>query len=278
MIDPEKLKRFDEEMRKRFGARWAPPVPVPPEDRGDMAEPEPEPELTPEEKEKMIRKTVRGMIEDTRRALTGDSGDPYAGMTIAEKVALQQEQAKTRAVKMKFGRAEKEYHEPARTKPNRRENEFMLNMMIVRNALVAMGPDIRERARRAGRNTWRDIRLATVLICRIQEQLLATMPASRDDYYHSYAMHGHYELLMDGPIRNKRMVLISDKYLGALCEAAMENECCMCMLEGNEIGGCPLRQALLEVAPPKEVMDGKWRKCEYRDAAGKLILGEEVTV
>ena len=56
----ERLKRFDEEMRKRFGARWAPPAPVAPEDRGDREE--------------------------------------------------------------------------TRTKPNRLENEFMLNLMILRNA------------------------------------------------------------------------------------------------------------------------------------------------
>lgn len=200
----ERLKRFDEEMRKRFGARWAPPAPVAPEDRGDREE--------------------------------------------------------------------------ARTKPNRLENEFMLNLMILRNALVAMGPAIRERARRAGKTTWRDIRLMTRLVEKVQEQLILTMPVRRDDYYSSYAKHGHYELMINGPIRNKRMVLISDRYLGALCEAAMKTECCMCMREGSEISGCLLRQALLEVAPPKEVMDRKWRKCEYRDAAGKLIHGEEVDV
>ena len=200
----ERLKRFDEEMRKRFGARWAPPAPVAPEDRGDREE--------------------------------------------------------------------------TRTKPNRLENEFMLNLMILRNALVAMGPAIRERARRAGKTTWRDIRLMTRLVEKIQEQLILTMPARRDDYYSSYAKHGHYELMINGPIRNKRMVLISDRYLGALCEAAMKTECCMCLREGSEISGCLLRQALLEVAPPTEVMDGKWIRCEYRDAARNLIRDEEVTI
>ena len=225
MTDPERLKRFDEEMRKRFGARWAVPAPVPPEDRGEAPAPE---------------------------GKKPDGGKPDGGKS--------------------------EGRETGRTKPNRRENEFMLNLMILRNALVAMGPDIRERARRAGKTTWRDIRLMTALCCKVQEQLIGTMPASRDDYYLSYAKHGHYELCMTGPVRNKRMVLISDKYLAALCEAAMENDCCMCMREGSEIGSCMLRQALLEVAPPTDVQDGKWRKCEYRDAAGCLIHGEEVTV
>lgn len=234
MTDIGKLQRFDAEMRKRFGVRWAVPAPVPPEDRGEKL-----PEVQPEKRGQLMRE-----------ALAGDP-EPKAAEAPAK---------------------------PVRTKPNRRENEFMLNMMILRNALVAFGPVVRERARRAGKTTWRDIRLMTRLCCKVQDQMLATMPASKDDYYRAYAEHGHYELQMNGPVRNRRVVLISDKYLGAVCEAAMENDCCMCMREGNEIGSCLLRQALLEVAPPTEVLDGRWTRCEYREAAGQLIREEEVTV
>lgn len=234
MTDIGKLQRFDAEMRKRFGVRWAVPAPVPPEDRGEKP-----PEVRPEKRGQLIRETLAG-----------------APRTQAAEAPAR----------------------PARTKPNRRENEFMLNLMILRNALVASGPVVRERARRAGKTTWRDIRLMTRLCCKIQDQMLATMPASKDDYYRAYAEHGHYELQMNGPVRNRRVVLISDKYLGAVCEAAMENDCCMCMREGNEIGSCLLRQALLEVAPPTEVLDGRWTRCEYREAAGQLIREEEVNV
>lgn len=217
MTDAEKLRRlkaFDEEMRKRFGPRWAPPVPVSPEDADPAAV-------------ARVSGTGAGVI---------------------------------------------------RTKPNRTENEFMLNLMILRNALVRMGPAVQERARRAGGNCWRDIRMMTAAVTKVQEQLIATMPARRDDYYLTYAQHGHYELLINGPIRNPRMVLIADKYLGALCEAAMRSECIMCMREGAEIGTCLLRQALLEVVPPTEVEDGRWRKCEYRDAASSLIRDEAITI
>ena len=223
MTDAEKLRRlkaFDEEMRKRFGPRWAPPVPVSPED----ADP----------------------------AGAGTAGGNTAGAGAGAGVI--------------------------RTKPNRTENEFMLNLMILRNALVRMGPAMQERARRAGGNCWRDIRMMAVTVTKVQEQLIATMPPRRDDYYMTYAQHGHYELLINGPIRNPRMVLIADKYLGALCEAAMRSECIMCMREGAEIGTCLLRQALLEVVPPTEVEDGRWRKCEYRDAASSLIRDEAITI
>lgn len=167
-----------------------------------------------------------------------------------------------------------------RTKPNRRENEFMMNLMILRNTLRTNAPSCRERARLAGKWIWRDIRLMLTLVDRIQTAMMRTMPEGRDDYYTAYAMHGHYELHMDGPVRTPRHVLISDRNLAAMAEAAMESECILCMREGNEIDRCMLREALLEVAAPTEVQadDGRIRKCEYRDAAGALVHGTEVTV
>ena len=173
-----------------------------------------------------------------------------------------------------------EIPEDRKTKPNKRENEFMLNLMVLRNTLMRNAPACRERARLAGKWIWRDIRLATVLICRIQEALLRTMPSSREDYYIAYAQHGHYELHIDGPIQTPRQLLITDKHLATICEAAMESECLLCMREGKEIDHCELREALLESAAPTEIRDGDspYRQCEYREAAGQLIHGKDVTI
>ena len=173
-----------------------------------------------------------------------------------------------------------EIPERLKTKPNRRENEFMLNLMILRNTMKRNAPACRERARLAGKWVWRDIRLLTVLVERIQEKLLRTMPESRDDYYRAYAQHGHYELHMDGPVRTARHILMTDKHAAALAEAAMKSECILCMREGSEIGQCALREALLESAVPTAIEDGDslFRKCEYRDAAGALVQGKDVTI
>ena len=169
---------------------------------------------------------------------------------------------------------------PAKTKPNRRENEFMLNLMILRNTVKQNAPACRERARLAGKWVWRDIRLLTVLVERIQEKLLRTMPESRDDYYRAYAQHGHYELHMNGPVRTARHILMTDKHAAALAEAAMKSECILCMREGSEISRCELREALLESAAPSAIGDGDslFRKCEYRDAAGALVQGKDVSI
>lgn len=175
---------------------------------------------------------------------------------------------------------ETEIPEHLKSKPNKRENEFMLNLMVLRNTLLRNGPACRERAKLAGKWIWRDIRLATVLIDRIQEALLRTMPASREEYYTAYAHHGHYELHIDGPIRMPRQVLITDKHLGTICEAAMLSECIMCIREGNEIDHCELRDALLETAAPTAIQkgDSPFRKCEYKDAASQLLHGKDVTL
>ena len=74
-----------------------------------------------------------------------------------------------------------EIPEKPKTNPNRRENEFMMNLMILRNTLRTNAPACRERARLAGKWTWRDIRLMTTLVDRIQDAMLTTMPPQRDE-------------------------------------------------------------------------------------------------
>ncbi len=173
-----------------------------------------------------------------------------------------------------------EIPEQLKTKPNRRENEFMLNLMILRNTLRTNAPACRDRARLAGKWIWRDIRLMLTLVDRIQNAMLRTMPDSRDEYYSAYARHGHYELHIDGPVRTARHLLVTDRHLAAMAEAAMKSECILCMREGSEIGRCELREALLEAAAPTAIQEGNslFRKCEYREAAGQLVQGKDVTV
>jgi hypothetical protein len=167
---------------------------------------------------------------------------------------------------------------PERTNPNRGENEFMLNLMVLRNSLKRHAPACRERARRAGKWVWRDIRIIDSLVDKVQRALLDTMPERREEYYLAYCLHGHYELVMNGPYRGTRYVMINDRHLAEITERAMEAECMMCFREGGEIRSCPLRRALLEVAPPGELEDGRWEKCEYREAARQVLNDEEVKI
>ena len=163
--------------------------------------------------------------------------------------------------------------------PNKYENAFMMDMMILRNSLATRREKVRERLQEVNPNGWRDLQLMYSLVCRIQEQLMETMPESRQEYYATLARYGKYHLEMEGPLRPERHVLIGDKNLGAILDAVLENECVMCLKDGKEIEACLIRKALLEVGPPTEVLEGKnMIGCEYREVPGQLIRGEMVTV
>lgn len=165
--------------------------------------------------------------------------------------------------------------EVVRTKPNREENFFMMDLMILKNSLSVRMKAVRDRLQRVNPNAWRDLRLLWTLVHRMQEQMMQTMPESRWEYYNTLARSGRYHLDIEGPVRQGRMVLISDLHLAQLCELVMENECLMCLKTGREVETCPVRKALLEVAPPSEILG---YRCEYADAAGDLVQGKEVHI
>lgn len=162
-----------------------------------------------------------------------------------------------------------------KTKPNKEENSFMLDLMILKNSLAIRSMAVRDRLKKVNRYGWRDLRLLLSLVGRIQTQLIETMPDSRWEYYATMARNGRYHLEIEGPIRQGRMVVISDIHLAQLCEIVMEEHCIMCLRTGAEVEKCPVRQALLEVAPPTEILDCR---CEYSQVAGQLVNDEEVTI
>lgn len=166
-----------------------------------------------------------------------------------------------------------------KTNPNKYENHFMMDLLLLRNALMVRAEKVVDRLGMVNPHAWRDLRLLISLVERLQNQLIATMPDSRMEYYDALARHGRYHLDIDGPIRKGRAVVITDLKLAALCEAVMESECVMCLKDGKDIEKCPIRDALLEVAPPSETqIDGAVYRCEYAGAAGQLVEGLEVTI
>lgn len=276
LTEEEKRRKAEEIHREIFGDR---PVPgkgtVPSAAEGVRAGAE-----APASGEKIARSSAAARAPEAGRGPTGPQSNKGPTGSFAPQGRGPAGQVEPKPEGRGPAEEEAEIPESLKSKPNKRENEFMLNLMVLRNTLLRNGPACRERAKLAGKWIWRDIRLATVLIDRIQEALLRTMPASREEYYAAYAHHGHYELHIDGPIRTPRQVLITDKHLGTICEAAMLSECIMCIREGNEIDHCELRDALLETAAPTAIQkgDSPFRKCEYKDAASQLLHGKDVTL
>ena len=276
MVSPErqkKLERFDEIMRKRFGVKWEKPSTWDWRQEGPGADPRREGPGN--------GKTGGGNPNDGHGPEAKSAGEAVRGPAVAQAGRLQKMARQAGAkwnVSLGTGEPETALPSPDRTAPNRAENEFMMNLMVLRNSLYQYGPVMRERCRRAGRYVWRDLRLMTRIVSTLQDALMRTMPETREAYYDEYRRNGHYELVLNGPVRQKRYVMISDRKLAAVMEAAMCSECVMCMREGSEIRKCELREAMLEVAPPTEVQDGRWIRCEYRRAAGQLVSGEDITI
>lgn len=227
-----------------------------------------ETEAGAKEKTQLVRETER-KIRD--REIVGKLERELRERTLASRAAEQSRRAQEASEK---------------TRPNKLENNLMIDLMILRNALAQRMDSVKERIKRVNPNGWRDLRLLYALTCRIQEQLLQTMPDSRRDYYTALAAHGRYRLDIQGPIRPESFVLISDKHLGEMLEEIMEVKCLMCMKDGAEIEACPIRQTLLEVGPPTRIRTpeelGKMTTrdfgCEYCEAARQLVRGESVTV
>lgn len=75
----------------------------------------------------------------------------------------------------KYGITKPEPQEPAevpapadkpairKTKPNKAENSFMQDLMILKNSLAVRSPAVRDRLRQVNKYAWRDLRL----LCRI---------------------------------------------------------------------------------------------------------------
>lgn len=166
-----------------------------------------------------------------------------------------------------------------RQMPNRQENALMLDLMILRNTLAKNSEAVKERLK-AHPYAWRDMRLLWHLVNKLQAQLLDTMPDRRVLYYDQMAKHAKVTIDIPGPIPKSSHILIEKKRLAAITEAAMRGECALCIKDGTEAQHCPIRDALLEVAPPGAINNraNNWASCEYWNAASALVRGEDTTI
>ena len=164
-----------------------------------------------------------------------------------------------------------------KTMPNRQENAMMLYLMALLNTLNRNSEAVKDRLS-VFRYGWRDLRLLLRLVDKVQIMLLHTMPDKRLDYYAKIAEHGKVIVDIPGPIPKGRHILITDKNLAAITEAAMRAECVLCMKDGKGVKGCPIRAALLEVAPPAAINEHYdwYNPCEYHEPARALEHGETI--
>ncbi len=169
--------------------------------------------------------------------------------------------------------------EDGRMMPNKQENALMLDLMMLHNTLAKNSEAVKTRLKDFP-YAWRDMRLLWCLVNKLQDQLMATMPDRRVAYYDKIARYGKVIIDIPGPISRGRHILIDTTSLAAVTEAAMRGECAICLKTGKEVQRCSIRAALLEVAPPEKINEGRehWVSCEYLNAASALTKGKDVFI
>ena len=120
-----------------------------------------------------------------------------------------------------------------KSQPNRYENRYMLNMMVVLHTLVSDREVIERRLRPWYPEIRRDLGLLIYLTKKIQEELMTTFPDKRNAYYQRMAEVGEMVIDMPGAVPRGRHVLMDVTDAAAMAEAAMRGECAMCMRDGD---------------------------------------------
>lgn len=157
---------------------------------------------------------------------------------------------------------------------NRRENEFYIQLILMRNNIFSNAEAIKERLKPL-KGGWRDLMLILKLGEKIQNFLSSTIPGEKLLRYKALIENGRFQLDFPGASPKGRFKLMDTEELSDLAEAAIKGQCGLCMAEGKEIKKCPLRNALLTVCPPMEISR---MGCEYRKTAGDLEAGREVRI
>ena len=81
-------------------------------------------------------------------------------------------------------------------------------------------------------------------------RLYDAIPVKTRRHIENLCNHGEVLIRIKQTARVPEYTLISDDDLRVVCDAAMENECAICLKQGKEIDRCPLRKAMLHIAQP----------------------------
>lgn len=151
----------------------------------------------------------------------------------------------------------------ARKPMNGREMRVIEYLAAMDSKIVESGDAMRDRLRDIP-NGWRQWRLMASTLSRLLIQLYDSMTVKNLRHIQNICAHGEVLIRMVPVSRVPENVLVSEDDLRMLVNAAMSAECAICLKQGKEIDRCPLRNALLSIAPPYEDPP---TSCGYRDVA-----------
>lgn len=153
-----------------------------------------------------------------------------------------------------------------------REMAVIEYLAAVDSKIVEAGEALRPRLKTVPYG-WRQWRLMASTISRLLVALYDTMPMKNLRHMENICAHGEVLIRMRPAVRVPEYLLVNENDLRLLVNKAMGAECAVCIRDGREIDRCPLRKAMLPIAPP---MDEPATGCGYRDVAMDAPLEDYV--
>lgn len=121
---------------------------------------------------------------------------------------------------------------------------------------------------------WRQYRIAMAAVAKVLDGVYRTLPTRTLHHMARLNDNGEVVIRMIPPVKTGDAQIVGNKELRVLINAAIEGHCALCLKSGGEVRSCPLRRALILVAPPQDfAKDGM---CPYQHVAAGNALGEYI--
>lgn len=114
-------------------------------------------------------------------------------------------------------------------------------------------------------NGWRQYRMIQSALRNLLVAMYDTMTEKSLLRMKNMMQYGEVKIAI-APIERHALgyITVPEKDLATITTAALQNECVMCIKEGDEVKKCPLRKAMWEILPPDEIPK---YGCPYRENA-----------
>lgn len=173
---------------------------------------------------------------------------------------------------LELGRVEAFLPQMDRRPMNGREMRVIEYLAAMDSKIVESGEALRDRLRDVP-NGWRQWRLMASTLSRLLVQLYDLMPVKNLRHIQNICNHGEVLIRVRPASRVPEYMLVNEDDLRIMVNASMAAECAICLKDGKEIERCPLRRAMLNIAPP---YDDPPTGCGYRDVALTSELGKYI--
>ena len=134
---------------------------------------------------------------------------------------------------------------------NGQEMKILEYLAAMDSRMTEAGETMKERLKDVP-NGWRQWRLLDATLKRLLLDIYKVTPIRNMRTLQNICDHGEIAIRISPATRLPEHVFVNENDLHILINTSMAAECAVCIRQGKEIDRCPLRQALLAIAPPFE--------------------------